>query len=132
MLAGKLPLAALAVLVFGIALGSANLGQLLVPGAALLCLTSYSTLLRNTFYAAGRLEFEAIAILCEIAIQATAIIGGARLGMGVGFFVAGYAASYGFTTVYCLVGSAGCCTRSTAGSSGSGSSWRSRSHWARC
>lgn len=103
MLVGKLPLAALSVVVFGVALSTANLGSLVLPGAALLCLSTYSTLLRNTFYAAGRLEFEAVAILCETAIQAAAIVGGAHFGLGVAFFVAGYAASYGFTTVYCLV-----------------------------
>lgn len=100
---GKLPLAAVAVVIFGLALGSAGLGGLLLPAAALLVLTTYSQLLRNTFFAVGRVEFEAIAIVCEITIQAAAIFGGAKLGFGVGFFVAAYAASFGFTTVYCLV-----------------------------
>lgn len=100
---GKLPLAAVAVVIFGIALASAGLGDLLLPAAALLVLTTYSQLLRNTFFAVGRVEFEAIAIICETTIQAVAIFGGAKLGFGVGFFVAAYAASFGFTTVYCLV-----------------------------
>jgi O-antigen/teichoic acid export membrane protein len=100
---GKLPLAAVAVAVFGVALASAGLGNLLLPAAALLVLATYSTLLRNTFFAVGRVEFEAIAVICETMIQAAAIFGGAKLGFGVGFFVFGYAASFGFTTVYCLV-----------------------------
>jgi O-antigen/teichoic acid export membrane protein len=100
---GKLPLAAVAIVIFGVALTSAGLGGLLLPAAALLVLTTYSQLLRNTFFAVGRVEFEAIAIVCEITIQAAAIFGGAKLGFGVGFFVAAYAASFGFTTVYCLV-----------------------------
>src|SRR5207302_976595 len=63
---------------------------------------SYATVLRNTFYARGRLEFEAIAILTEIAIQFSLIVVGARIGAPVGFFVWAYAASFGFTCVYCL------------------------------
>jgi O-antigen/teichoic acid export membrane protein len=59
--------------------------------------------LRNTFYAAGRLGFEVIAILAQVVIQAVGIVGGARLGLGVGFFVGVYAGSYGFVTAYCLV-----------------------------
>jgi O-antigen/teichoic acid export membrane protein len=49
------------------------------------------------------MEFEAGAILAEIAIQAGLILAGARTGQGVGFFVWAYAAAYGFTCVYCLV-----------------------------
>jgi O-antigen/teichoic acid export membrane protein len=79
------------------------LGGLIVPGAALLVLTSYATVLRNTFYARGRLEFEAVAILTEIAIQFSLIVVGARIGAPVGFFVWAYAASFGFTCAYCLV-----------------------------
>jgi O-antigen/teichoic acid export membrane protein len=102
LLAGKLPIATVAVAVMGAALAASGLGDLLIPGAALLVATSYATLLRNTFYAFGRLEFEAVAIAGETAIQAGLIIAGARLGAGVGFFVWAYAASYAFTTIYCL------------------------------
>ena len=96
-------LAVAASLIFAVALSTAGLGGLIVPGAALLVLTSYATVLRNTFYARGRLEFEAIAILAEIAIQFSLIIVGARIGASVGFFVWAYAASFGFTCAYCLV-----------------------------
>jgi O-antigen/teichoic acid export membrane protein len=89
--------------IFAAALWMAGLGGLIVPGAALLVLTSYATVLRNTFYARGRLEFEAVAILAEIAIQFSLILVGARIGAAVGFFVWAYAASFGFTCAYCLV-----------------------------
>lgn len=103
LLSGKVALAVAASVILAAALYLAGLGGLILPGCALLVLTSYATLLRNTFYARGRLEFEAVAILAEIAIQAAAIFVGARLGAGVGFFVWGYAASFGFTCLYCLV-----------------------------
>jgi O-antigen/teichoic acid export membrane protein len=103
LLAGKIPLAVLATLVFSLVLAWSNLGDLAVPAAALLILTTYSSLLRNTFYALGRLEFEAVAILVETAIQAGGIILGARAHAGVAYFVGAYAVAYGFTVCYCLV-----------------------------
>jgi O-antigen/teichoic acid export membrane protein len=102
LLSGKLLLAAAATVIFAAALAAAGLGGLIVPGAALLVLTTYANLLRNTFYALGRLEFEAVAILAEIAIQAGLILVGARLHAGPAFFVWAYAASFGFTCVYSL------------------------------
>jgi O-antigen/teichoic acid export membrane protein len=103
LLSGKLALAVAASVIFAGALWTAGLGSLVVPGAALLVLTSYATVLRNTFYARGRVEFDAIAILAEIAIQFSLIVVGARIGAAVGFFVWAYAASFGFTCAYCLV-----------------------------
>jgi O-antigen/teichoic acid export membrane protein len=103
LLSGKLALAVAASATFAAALWAAGLGGLAAPGAAMLVLTSYATLLRNTFYARGRVEFDAIAILAEIAIQFTLILVGARIGAGVGFFVWAYAASFGFTCAYSLV-----------------------------
>lgn len=102
LLSGKVLLAAAATVIFAVALATANLGGLIAPGAALLVLTTYANLLRNTFYALGRLEFEAIAILAEIAIQAGLILAGAWTGKGVSFFVWAYAGSFGFTCLYCL------------------------------
>ncbi|HZV48235.1 MAG TPA: flippase [Candidatus Dormibacteraeota bacterium] len=100
LLGGKAMLGAAACAIFAAALVLIGLGGLVVPGAVLLLATTYATLLRNTFYALGRLEFEAVAILCEIAIQAGLIFYGARRGAGVAFFVWAYAASYGFTCLY--------------------------------
>jgi O-antigen/teichoic acid export membrane protein len=103
LLSGKLALGVAASVIFAAALWTAGLGGLIVPGAVLLVLTSYATVLRNTFYARGRLEFEAVAILAEITIQFSLIVVGARIGAPVGFFVWAYAASFGFTCAYCLV-----------------------------
>jgi O-antigen/teichoic acid export membrane protein len=102
LLGGKLILGAASAAILAGALVWSGLAGLLVPGAALLILTTYSTLLRNTFFALGRLEFEAVAILCETAIQAGLIVVGARLHEPVSFFVWAYAASYAFTAVYSL------------------------------
>ena len=101
-LGGKLALSAAASVVLGVALATSGLGPLIVPGVALMVITTFATALRNTFYALGRLEFEAISILCEIAIQASLIIAGARAHAGVSYFVWAYAAAYGFTVCYCL------------------------------
>ena len=93
--------AALCVLAVALYFG-AGLGSLIVPGAALLVATAYANLLRNTFYAVGRAEFDAIAIICEIAIQGGLILYGARVHAPVSFFVWAYTGSFLFTTVYSL------------------------------
>jgi O-antigen/teichoic acid export membrane protein len=100
----KMALAVAASVILAIALGfGAGLGALIVPGAALLIATAYANLLRNTFYAVGRVEFDAVAIIAEIAIQGGLIIYGARAHAPVAFFVWAYAASFLFTIVYSLV-----------------------------
>lgn len=103
LLAGKIPLAVLTTLVFTLVLAWSNLGDLAVPATVLLVMTTYSTVLRNTFYALGRLEFEAVAIIVETVIQAAGITLGARLHAGIPFFVGAYAVAYGFTVCYCLI-----------------------------
>lgn len=103
LLAGKLALSALAFAIMAVALAGSHLGGLIVPGGVLLVVTTYSALLRNTFYAAGRLELEMAAILAEIAIQAGLIWFGARHGMGVSYFVWAYVAAAAFNIVYSLV-----------------------------
>ena len=100
LLAGKALLGLVAFVVFAVVLTVVGVGELAVPGGVLLVLTTYSALLRNTFYALGRLEFEAIAILGEIGIQAAGIIAGARFGADTPFFVWVYAASAAATTIY--------------------------------
>ncbi len=100
----KVGLAAAAAVVFALALGlGAGLPSLIVPGAALLIATTYATQLRNTFYAVGRAEFDAIALIAEILIQGGLIFLGAKIHAGVAYFVWAYAASYTFTIVYSLV-----------------------------
>jgi O-antigen/teichoic acid export membrane protein len=103
LLSGKVALAVLATVVLAAALGVSRLGDLIPAGAALLVLTTYANLLRNTFYAVGRLEFEGVAILGETVIQSGLILLGAFTGQHVAYFVWAYAASYGFTCAYCLL-----------------------------
>ncbi|HEX6547109.1 MAG TPA: flippase [Candidatus Dormibacteraeota bacterium] len=103
LLAGKALLGLAAFAVLGIALALAGVGDLALPGGVLLVATSYSSLIRNTFYATGRLELEAIAILGEIAIQAAGIVAGARTGQDVSYFVWVYAASAIGTATYAAV-----------------------------
>jgi O-antigen/teichoic acid export membrane protein len=99
----KVVLIAASIVILAIALQvGAGLGSLIVPGAALLVATAYANLLRNTFYAVGRAEFDAVAIIAEIAIQGGLIILGAHRHSGVAFFIWAYAASFAFTIVYSL------------------------------
>jgi O-antigen/teichoic acid export membrane protein len=100
----KLALAVAASVILAIALiFGAGLSSLILPGAALLIVTAYANLLRNTFYAVGRAEFDAVAIIAEIAIQGGLIFYGARHNAGVSFYVWAYVASFLFTIVYSLV-----------------------------
>ncbi len=100
----KVALAAAAMVILAVTLRfGAGLPELILPGAALLAATAYANLLRNTFYAVGRAEFDAVAIIAEIAIQAGLIIAGARAHAEVTFFVWAYVASFAFTIVYSLV-----------------------------
>lgn len=100
----RIALAVVASLVFAVALGLvAGLPSLIIPGCALLVATAYASLLRNTFYSVGRAEFDAIAIIAEIAIQGGLIVYGAHRHAGVAYYVWAYTASYTFTIVYSLV-----------------------------
>ena len=100
----KVVLGVAAAVVMAIALGlGAGLTSLIFPGAALLIATAYANLLRNTFYAVGRAEFDAIAIIAEIAIQGGLILFGARRHAGVSYYIWAYTASFCFTIVYSLV-----------------------------
>ncbi len=100
----KIALGVAAAVIMAIALDlGAGLPSLIVPGAALLVATAYANLLRNTFYAVGRAEFDAIAIIAEIAIQAALILFGARRHAGVSYYIWAYTASFCFTIVYSLV-----------------------------
>lgn len=100
----RVVLAAAACVVFAIALGlGAGLESLILPGCALLVVTAYASLLRNTFYSVGRAEFDAIAIVVETLIQAVLIVFGARRHSGVGYYIWAYTASFTFTIVYSIV-----------------------------
>ncbi len=100
----KLALGVAASVILAIALVfGAGLSSLIVPGAALLIATAFANLLRNTFYAVGRAEFDAVAIIAEISVQGGLIFYGARNNAGVDFYVWAYVASFVFTIVYSLV-----------------------------
>jgi O-antigen/teichoic acid export membrane protein len=100
----KIALAIAASVILAIALiFGAGLSSLIAPGAALLIATAYANLLRNTFYAVGRAEFDAVAIIAEIAIQGGLIFYGSRHHADVSFYVWAYVASFLFTIVYSLV-----------------------------
>jgi O-antigen/teichoic acid export membrane protein len=100
----KLALSVAASLILAIALiFGAGLSSLILPGAALLIATAYANQLRNTFYAVGRAEFDAIAIVAEILIQGGLIFYGSRHNADVSFYVWAYVASFLFTIVYSLV-----------------------------
>ena len=100
----KIALGVAAAVIMAIALDlGAGLTSLIVPGAALLIVTAYANLLRNTFYAVGRAEFDAIAIIAEIAMQAGLILFGAHRHAALSYYVWAYTASFCFTIVYSLV-----------------------------
>ncbi len=100
----KIVLGVAAAVVMALALDlGAGLPSLIIPGAALLIATAYANLLRNTFYAVGRAQFDAIAIIVEIAIQGGLILFGARRHSGVSFYIWAYTASFCFTIGYSLV-----------------------------
>ena len=101
----RVALAAASAVVLAVALlvgTKGDLASLIVPGCALLISTAYASLLRNTFYAVGRAEFDAVAIVAETLIQAGLIVLGSRRHAGVAYYVWAYTASYTFTIVYSL------------------------------
>jgi O-antigen/teichoic acid export membrane protein len=87
----------------GIALDLAGLGEFIAPAFVLMVLTSYSTLLRNTLYAVQRLNFEAIAVILESLVLLALIVYGIKTGRGVNYFVWAYAAQYAFSCFYFAV-----------------------------
>lgn len=86
--------------VLAVVLQVAGLGFLLAPGFALMVLTSYATLLRNSLYAVQRLAFEAVAVVLESALLLGMVIYGIKTGRDVTYFVWAYAAQYAFSCVY--------------------------------
>ncbi len=86
--------------VLAILLNVAGLGLLLAPGFALMVLTSYASLLRNSLYAVQRLGFEAIAVVLESALLLGLVIYGIKTNRDVTYFVWAYAAQYAFSCVY--------------------------------
>ena len=96
-----LSLAALLAL-FGV-LHVPGLSDLLWPGFAMMVLSTYSNLLRNTFYATGQLVWEALDIVLESVVLLGLVVVGALTHQGVAFYAWAYAASYGASCVWFLV-----------------------------
>ena len=82
------------------ALYFAGLRSLLWPSFAILVLSGYQLLLRNSLYALQRLTFEIIEIIPETLIVLALVIVGAHINADTGFFLWAYAISYGFACVY--------------------------------
>jgi O-antigen/teichoic acid export membrane protein len=80
-----------------------GLEDLLAPGFALMVLSAYSNLLRGTFYANGRLGWEAIDIVLESAVLLGLFAVGIVTHQGVAYFLWAYAAGYGLSCVYFAV-----------------------------
>lgn len=96
-------MAVVSFVVLAAALSIAGLGDLLAPAFALMVLTSYSTLLRNTLYAVQRLGYEAIAVVLESAVLLALVVAGILTHRGVTYFVWAYAAQYAFSCAYFIV-----------------------------
>ena len=96
-------MAVVAFVILAGALGVAGLGGLLVPGFALMVLTSYATLLRNTLYAVQRLGYEAVAVVLESVVLLVLVLIGIEAHAGVTYFVWAYAAQYLFSCVYFVI-----------------------------
>ena len=96
----KALLAVVGLLVFSAALHARGFDDLILPGFAVLLGAAYSNLLRNTFYANGRLIFEAI----DLVLEAVVLVGLCAIGLatnqGPAFFLLAYAASYAVACVW--------------------------------
>lgn len=99
-ISAKAVLSVIGLVVLGLALGRQGLGGLLGAGFALMVLTSYSNLLRNTLYALQNLSYEALAIVLESLVLLGLVVLGIKTGQGVIWFLWAYAASYGFSCLY--------------------------------
>jgi O-antigen/teichoic acid export membrane protein len=96
----RLLMSAVALLLLAALVFPIGLGDLIVPGFALMVLTSYSTLLRNGLYAVQQLGYEAIAVILESAVLLGLVLYGGMTHQGVGYYVWAYAGQYAFSCVY--------------------------------
>jgi O-antigen/teichoic acid export membrane protein len=81
----------------------AGLRSLLLPSFAILVLSGYQLLLRNSLYAMQSLTFEIIEIVPETAIVLALVLLGTHLGADTGYYLWVYAASYALACVYFAV-----------------------------
>ena len=82
------------------ALYIAGVRFLLWPAFAILVLSGYQLLLRNTLYAMQRLTFEIVEIIPETLLVFVLVVIGVHLHADTGFFLWAYAISYAFACVY--------------------------------
>ena len=82
------------------ALYVAGVRSLLWPAFAILVLSGYQLLLRNTLYALQRLTFEIIEIIPETLVVFALVVVGVHINADTGFFLWAYAISYAFACVY--------------------------------
>src|SRR5579863_4805733 len=82
------------------ALDFAGLRSLLWPAFAILVLSGYQLLLRNTLYAMQRLTFEIIEIVPETLVVFALVVIGVHIHADTGFFLWAYALSYAFACIY--------------------------------
>jgi O-antigen/teichoic acid export membrane protein len=78
----------------------AGVRSLLWPAFAILVLSGYQLLLRNTLYAMQRLTFEIIEIVPETLVVFALVVIGVHIHADTGFFLWAYAISYAFACVY--------------------------------
>jgi O-antigen/teichoic acid export membrane protein len=78
----------------------AGVRSLLWPCFAILVLSGYQLLLRNTLYAMQRLTFEIIEIIPETLVLLALVLVGVSIHADTGFFLWAYAISYAFACVY--------------------------------
>ena len=78
----------------------AGLRTLLLPSFAILVLSGYQLLLRNSLYAMQQLTFEIIEIVPETLFVLALVLVGARAGADSSYFLWVYAASYALACVY--------------------------------
>ena len=82
------------------ALYVAGVRSLLWPAFAILVLSGYQLLLRNTLYALQRLTFEILEIIPETLVVFALVVLGVHLNADTGFFLWAYAISYAFACAY--------------------------------
>ena len=93
----------LVILYLAVSVGLPGLTAFVLPTFALLLATSFSNQLRATFYAAGALRYEAIAIMAESLVLLVAAVFVAVAHFPWWAFLWVYTASYAFTAVYAAV-----------------------------
>jgi len=77
-----------------------GLESLLLPAFAVMVMSAYANVLRSTFYAIGKLTYEAYAILAESVVLLAGTLYGVQTHRGVDFFLWCYVFSYGFSCAY--------------------------------